>query len=245
MKQLKQYPFLLGKLPLFLPKKHRRLNGEPITYGSAWGTVTFHNQFLTTTDESIFIEVFSSGFRATEEVTTITYTGNLYGLAQSIGMSHGTSTYTVVSNSLSALTETAIEISVGENSFKGKLMYTKEKAPENKGSQKLAVAINPRLMCIVQQYDSVIDINLRKKLSPTGKALYRFLNAMDAKGGVMIETVRKAIAPHYRHNDFSLQLIKELRKLKEHGFIKQAVIDTNGKIQFEKNRDEPEISVRI
>ncbi len=234
----REYPDYLCRIPLFLPTKKR----EPLEnkeLACPWGKVVFPTIPLTLMDEEVFITVLNEG-EYNKEFDSILYIPNtIYDFTRDMGKVG--STAKIVLDSIKTLTETKVEFSIKEYiDFSDTLLklYLLEGVDifENP-KQKFVVSAHPvfsRLLKRNTEPQEVvikgfikkikekqkgtlrhINMELRSKLSSTGKALLRFISGhkTDYDYKFSFKHVHSAIAPHARRDHFKSVLKVALDKL--------------------------------
>jgi hypothetical protein len=218
MKEWRSYPTILGRLPLFLPLKS---NLRSTSFECPWGSV-ISEKALNTFDEDVFISLYN--FAKNMDGHMI-YEGNLYQLCKSMNKAHGTVTFKEIETCISDMTTTQVKIDTKYKKqrydFHGSLIIRNEIWGRN-----VMIAMNPDIFRLNKK--SYIDINVRNQLSPTGKALYRFISSHKYEG-LYLDRIHEAVAPHQRLDNFMIEIAKELDKLKELQYIKSWRIEKVGR----------------
>lgn len=231
----RSYPARLGRLPIFLPVRDSA--GQNITFTCGNGSVTFNEKYLTTTDEDVFIELMNGGeLKSLNGITTVVYQNSLYGVCKGMGKDHGSKTYTTMKQSLDNLRTTVVEIEVQEKQyrygFKGTVVadYMIDK--------EVVVVIAPDIMKALKPLKGnkdvtrSMDLDIRSRLSPLGKALHRYLCCHRLKGFPFLKTVRESIAPTLRYDHFRQYCLRELERLRELGFLESYGVDGSDKLLY-------------
>jgi hypothetical protein len=230
----RDYPTLLGRLPVFLPVKTRL---REISYQCDWGTVRADSS-LTTFDEDVFIALYNMAQTETNEDVPhfkVRFR-TVYEICKKMRKDYGTKAKEEIVKSVNKLGTTKLIITTPyENKpyeFEGSILACLEKE-ENE----IVIVFNNKIGMIDKT--STIDLDIRNQLSPFGKALFRFISCHNCNKGFYLETLKKAVAPHQRNDNFKIQLEKELDRLKEKKAVKEWKLskkEAGYKIEIAKNK---------
>jgi hypothetical protein len=226
-KSWNKYPVSLGRVAVFLPCKRKMIQETVIETG--WGKVKITGAPLTTYDEDIFLVLINKGkkkmFSAADGdvFETIVFEGSLYEIAKESLKKRGSKTYEQIRNSISHLHSVTIHISCDGITIHDSIIY--QSILDNHHAHKpLKVVMNAKVANAFQKSRHV-DIQVRKKLSPTGKALHRFLSMHGKEFSCRIEKLQKSIAPTSRRDNLLRELKNALEKLKALNFLEDYTVD--------------------
>lgn len=221
------YPSVLGRIPLFLPQKRKRSPiKEPLV--CSWGTVVFPDLPLAVYDEDVLIAVMNCGKWDDVYGTIIYKEKSLNALARHMRKTPSNVTTKLIMESLKALRCLQVELidACGFN-FKGTVFSDMQVV-----NGAVEVVLDSKIAGLLGQ-SRRIDLNIRKQLTPTGKALHRFLSCHPIEKEFYIDTIHNAVAPCKKRKDhFKSVLIEELKKLKGLRFLKDYEIEKHGKVWY-------------
>jgi len=93
------------------------------------------------------------------------------------------------------------------------------------------ISLHPMMVSWLEGYRTYIDLNIRRELTPFGKALHRFLSSQISKSSWTkdFEVILEAIGFKGRMNDAKKYTIAEIEKMKKLGFPMNVSISGNGR----------------
>jgi mRNA-degrading endonuclease RelE of RelBE toxin-antitoxin system len=221
----------MGRLPIFLPTNQREMRQE--TLECPWGAVKITGITLTVFDEDVLYTLCHIGKRSYIDlpdlgsINTIHFRGTFYNLCKAMGRKYGTKTVENLKSSLDALSSTRVSFSTTiydpeEKKKKDRkktiasskpliyeYQYYEESDENNKYNLRKGqfyVVISQAVANLLLFSNTVINMTVKKQLSPLLQVLYRFALCHRSKITISVEKLHNTIAPKMNIRKFRMQI---------------------------------------
>jgi len=212
IKDMRKYPSMLARLPLFLPKKKRETLKEPLILKCGkYGTVAFMKQTLITADESLFMEIIENSTLINDRYQ---YQLNLKQLCKTLKRG-----ILDIGDSLNALEQTTVKIIVPYE----KVDYAGTLITVTKIDGIVTVTFPAVFMVKGEKktlrQTTLIDRTIYNQLSLFGKALY--MNLLSNTGtAYYTDTIKECTNPQRDYPQFIQDVKEQMEKMKTLKVIK-------------------------
>jgi len=246
-----EFPTALTRIPLFMPGRREQQMGLlkecSLTFSTPWGSGKRHGPPLTTDDEDTLMAILrlrrfalrGAGSRlpvpiagGTDEQTVHAVYLRLSDLQRELGVDAGGRANDLRIESIKRLAATRVEFEAlaGDGTVCGTIHSLLEVQWKTwRGDGAILVQFSPVISRMLDEAYSFIDWNVRRQLTPVGKAIHRFLSGQAKNYVIRAEKLQSTIGCNRPFGKFMQELRRAMDRLQKLGWIKHYELTGNGR----------------
>jgi hypothetical protein len=246
-----EFPTALTRIPLFMPGRREQqmelLKECSLSFCTPWGRGKRHGPPLTTDDEDTLMAILrlrrfalrGAGARLpvpiagdTAEQTVHAVYLRISQLQRELGVDAGGRANDLRLESIKRLAATRVEFEAlaGDGTVCGTTHSLLEVQWKTwRGDGVILVQFSPVISRMLEEAYSYIDWNIRRQLSPVGKAIHRFLSGQGRCYSIGAEKLQSTIGCHRPFGKYMQELRRAMDRLQSLGWIKNYDLSGNGR----------------
>jgi hypothetical protein len=246
-----EFPTALTRIPLFMPGRREQQMGMlkecSFSFATPWGRGKRHGPPLTTDDEDTLMAILrlrrfalrGAGARLpvpiagdTGEQTVHAVYLRISQLQRELGVDAGGRANDLRLESIKRLAATRVEFEAlaGDGTVCGTTHSLLEVQWKTwRGDGVILVQFSPVISRMLEEAYSFIDWNIRRQLTPVGKAIHRFLSGQGRSCTIGAEKLQSTIGCHRSFGKYMQELRRALDQLLKLGWIKHYDLSGNGR----------------